>query len=87
MTKSNAEGFILLLFDGQTGFTRLWAAGKGQPKLYPLLTVCKSIPDRLTDREKERERERESFKLESEKELLQKELAKPKNKTNSMAYL
>lgn len=56
MTKSNAEEFILVLFDGQTGFTRLGAAGKGQPELYPLFNVCLSILDRGTERKIERER-------------------------------
>lgn len=79
MTKSNAEEFILLLFDGQKGFTRLGAAGKGQTKLYPLFNVCKSILDREREGKKA-----ESLKPGSKEELLQR---KPKNKTNGMLYL
>lgn len=52
MTKSNAEEFILLLFDGETGFTRLGAAAKGQPEFYPLFNVCRMIPQKKREQEK-----------------------------------
>lgn len=81
MPKSNAEEFILLLFDGQTEFTRLGASVRGQQRLYPFFNVSKSILDRTRERKRDKERERlkernrekrESLKLAKQKELLQK---------------
>ncbi len=67
MTKSNAEEFILLLCDGQTGFTGLGAAGNGQPKLYPLFNVC-LVATKQKERERQKKKKRKkTLKLGSEK--------------------
>lgn len=55
--------------------------GKGQPKLYPLFNVCKSILDTKRKREI---KNRESLKLKSEKELLQRN--KPNQRTRPIAW-
>lgn len=69
MTKSNAEEFILLLFDGETGFTGLEASAKGQPELYQLFNVCRMIPEEERTREDVKERSK-SLKPGSWEEVL-----------------